>query len=446
MIKQANDPPPDEPIEAPVPAERAKRIPAKWVRIGLISGTLVIGAAGLVFAYFRLSQNGFKDAAGSSANKVTVPVEQPGLSDAEKAGKQLSNNQCEGSGVPRKLGASPMEATDFSIVIPYGLMAGGHVTPIDHQYFAPRDNRSARDSYEVFAMTDSNLVDIGERTTNLGTEYRLVFTVSCTFLYYYDLVTSLTPDIKKVYDDARSDMQSKKAINIPLKQGQLIGRIGGQTLDFAVWDTTKPLKGFVNPDSYQGESWKLYTADPLDYYSDDLKNLILSRYVRTAEPRSGKIDYDIDGRLIGNWFLEGSGGYSGPGEGQPGYWKGHLAIAPDHFDPDAMIVSIGYLAGSEGSAQNQFMIKDASPHPRDAGTGAGLIKYELSNWSYVKANGQFWDRGSYAEGVKAWAELSVRGTVLFQLLENQKLKFEYFAGSKAAQVSGFTANAQIYVR
>ena len=30
-------------------------------------------------------------------------------------------------------------------------------------------------------------------------------------------------------------------------------------------------------------------------------------YVRTAEPISGKIDYDLDGKLIGNWFVAGSG-------------------------------------------------------------------------------------------------------------------------------------------
>jgi hypothetical protein len=98
-------------------------------------------------------------------------------------------------------------------------------------------------------------------------------------------VTSLAPDIKAEYDKKVKD--GNASLDIAVKAGQLVGRIGGQTLDFAVWDTEKPLTGFIVPDHYQAEEWKLYTADPLDYYTPDLKALALSRYVRTAEPISG---------------------------------------------------------------------------------------------------------------------------------------------------------------
>ena len=121
------------------------------------------------------------------------------LSSAEKAGKELSNNQCQGK-EKGKLGTSPMKPEDFSMVLPYGLMIGGHVTPIDHQYFSPTVFNSQRDKYEVRAMADSNIVDIQPRVKPEGTEYRFVFTISCTFFYYYDLVTSLAPDIKDILD------------------------------------------------------------------------------------------------------------------------------------------------------------------------------------------------------------------------------------------------------
>src|SRR3989344_5050634 len=96
-------------------------------------------------------------------------------SAALKAGKSLSNNKCYGSG-PAVLTNSPMEPEDFSIIIPYGAVIGGHVTPIDHQYFAPSDRNTPPDAYEVYAMADSRLVEIGTRTNSVlgSTEYRLV--------------------------------------------------------------------------------------------------------------------------------------------------------------------------------------------------------------------------------------------------------------------------------
>src|SRR3989344_4341526 len=259
------------------------------------------------------------------------------LTSADRAGMTLSAGRCEGTDKP-KLTHLPMDMEDFAFIIPYGMTAGGHVTPIDHQYFTPTVFRSPRDTYEVRAMADARLVDIGERTTDKGTEYRLIFAMSCKLFYYYDLVTSLTPELKQAYVQRR--------VNIPIKAGQVIGRIGGQTLDFAVWDMDMRLTGFVVPEHYDAEMWKIHTVDPLIYYTEDLKKEALSKYIRTAEPVSGKIDYDIDGMLVGNWFVEGSGGYI-PQDKQGGgeYWKGHLSLAYDHYDPTSIVVSIGDYGG-----------------------------------------------------------------------------------------------------
>ncbi|KKW05394.1 MAG: hypothetical protein UY40_C0021G0003 [candidate division CPR1 bacterium GW2011_GWC1_49_13] len=71
----------------------------------------------------------------------------------------------------------PMDLADFSIIIPYGLMIGGHVTPIDHQYYSPMVFNSPRDTYPVYAMADSRLVDIQPRDTDRGREYRMVFSI-----------------------------------------------------------------------------------------------------------------------------------------------------------------------------------------------------------------------------------------------------------------------------
>lgn len=358
-------------------------------------------------------------------------------SQAERAGRDLAGGKCTGKG-PGLLTTLPMKPEDFSIIVPYGLVVGGHVTPIDHQYFSPKDFKSPRDTYEVYAMADARLVDIQPRTNERGTEYRLVFSVTCTFLYYYDLVTSLAPDIKAVYD-----RRGRGHIDIQIKAGQLIGRIGGQTLDFAVWDTEKPLSGFIVPEHYRAEPWKIFTADPLDYCTAELKALMLSRYARTPEPRSGKIDHDVDGRLIGNWFMEGTKGYGGVrGEGNWDYWIGHLSFAPDLYDPAAFIVSIGDFSGKA----RQFAVPGNAPWPETVSVATGLVKYDLALWGYQEADGTFWDRHSVTKGLTLVPQNRIEGCVLVQMLEDRKLKVECFPGQSASQITGFTASARFYTR
>lgn len=92
---------------------------------------------------------------------------------------------------------------------------------------------------------------------------------------------------------------------IKVKAGQLIGRIGAQTLDFAVWNLEKPLKVFANPESYSvGDPWKIYTDNPYDYVSPDVKKVMLDKNPRTVEPIQGKINYaTADGKQWDNSSL-----------------------------------------------------------------------------------------------------------------------------------------------
>ena len=348
---------------------------------------------------------------------------------------RISNGKCKGT-EKRKLGTLPMRYEDFAMILPYGLTIGGHVTPIDHQYFSPTVFNSPRDTYPVYVMADATIVDISPRTNEKGTEYRFVFSISCKLFYYYDLVTSLAPDIKAEWDKKQRD------VNIPVKAGQEVGKIGGQTLDFAVWDMDVNLSGYAVPEHYEGEAWKIHTADPLNYYTDELKGKVLSKYAREAEPRSGKIDYDIDGKLIGNWFREGTGGYVQDGKSHE-YWKGHLSIIPDAYDPTSIVVSMGDFGGTE----KQFGVKGNTPDPGVTDDKTGRIKYELIQKDWVDASGKQWDRMSIVKGIKSKNhEDRVEGTVLIQMTENRKLKFEAFPGKTASQVSGFTPNAIIFER
>jgi hypothetical protein len=412
-------------VQPEVPTPEPK--PSHGKKILLILLIVLIIVAGAVAVILRLTKNELPAAPDSAA--VT-------------AGKNLSAGSCQGEGVPNKLSSSPVKDADFRYVEPYGLMVGGHVTPIDHEYFDMRDPSEKKSIYEIRAMGDSRISGIGTRvnpTTN-STEYRIVFSVSCTFLYYYDLVTDLEPDVKQFYDAHAGKFDATTFM--PVKAGQLIGHIDGRTMDFAVWDTTKPLQGFLAPEHYV-ESWKFYTADPMDYYTDDLKAFMLTKSLRTAAPISGKIDYDIKGKLVGNWFQVGSNGYIGRPDGTPG-WTGHLAIAPEHFDPTGYIMSIGYLNDKNGA---QYSLSKTAPDPATIGVEAGLTKYDLFSPAWQTASGGSWDQLSYVSGGLTLVNSgSSVGCALTQLQDNGQLKFETIMGKSCSGVVGFTDQAILYER
>jgi hypothetical protein len=351
------------------------------------------------------------------------------------AGKSLSANKCSGTS---KLTFThlPMNESDFGFLIPYGDVIGGHVTPIDHQYFTPAKYTSARDSYPVYAMADANVVDIQPRTNSRGTEYRLIFAHSCTSLYYYDLVTSLTGPVKAAYEKHGD-------INVPVKAGDQIGAIGGQTLDFALWDTSKHLTGFINPASYDREAWKVYTTDPFPSYTPQLRTLLTARDPRTAEPIAGKIDHDIDGKLIGTWFQEGTGGYHDMSVNKAQeYWKGHLSVIPNVYDPKVFVISLGDF----GDQALQFVTPGNTPDPASVGVDTGLVKYNLSKYQYVKADGSRWDNMAFTKNPKPVAMDANEGCLLVQLTAKRSLKAESFVKKSCSGVTSFTSAAKTYER
>lgn len=356
-----------------------------------------------------------------------------------------SRGKCEGKGMVQ-FGTLPMKPEDFSVYLPYGLVTDAHVTPIDHGYFSPAVFRSPRDTYEVRAIADGVIVQIGTRNKIIGdenhnqakaTEYRLDIEHTCDLYSYFDLLTSLSPEIKSELEEAGGEFFSGR---IPIKEGQVIGRIGGQTLDFAVYNNDLRL-GFINPQNYQAEPWKIHTDDPFKYFKEPTKSILISKNARKTEPLAGKIDYDIDGKLIGNWFAEGTNGYMG--KNQDRYWDGHLAVVYDYIDPTQIRFSIGNFNGKAA----QFGIKGNLPDPAQVDISAGLIKYELTAYDYYdKSTGERWTGMDPMKEPVSQNTNEIRGTILLQLLENRKLKLEVFPGQTANQVSGFTSKARIYER
>lgn len=233
-----------------------------------------------------------------------------------------------------------------------------------------------------------------------------------------------------------------------MKAGELIGYTGGdgviQGIDVWVENDNVTLAGFINPNQYEAaESWKLHMVDLFDDMAEPLKNQLLSYLLRDANPRWGKIDYDIDGRLIGNWFKVGTGGYGGLKQGSEGYWAGHLAIAPDGNDPNWTILSFGDY---QGQAQ-QFAVIKNDPNPADVSSESGLVKYEFGQIiNYAADTGELWDHRRFLPHIRTRGGPSVLGTLLVALTGAQTLKMEIFPGKRADEISGFTAAAQNYER
>ncbi len=356
------------------------------------------------------------------------------------AGLKQSSNGCKGSGTVSLI--SPMNLDDIGIIIPMGAVIGGHVTPIDHMYFQPTVFQSQPDTYNVYADADGVIESIGVEPAfpeNKHTKIRLVIYHTCNFYSIYNLLTSLSPKILSITGHLNpGDYSSKK---IPVKQGELLGKIGGQTLDLSVNYDAVTLKGFIVPDHYKGEEFKLHTVDPFDYFSDTVRISLLAKDVRQAEPRGGKIDYDIDGKLVGNWFVENTNGYSGS-KNPNGYWITHASFVYDDIDPSHVVISLGNYEGQP----MQFGVKGNSPDPKDVSFSMGLVKYDLAGSDYILGNGQNWNRMTFANDVKAVSNKEIEGVLLVQLVSDRKLKLEAFPHKTSDQVSGFDSSAVTYER
>ena len=351
---------------------------------------------------------------------------------------------------------SPMRYEDFISIRPYGHLSGAHVTPIDHMYFNPMDRSLGRDSYEVRAIADGVIYYIKPRDVSVDSgreklrEWRVDTAHTCSFHSYFDLLTSLSPDILTEWEKTEGE-KNLGWNGIPVKAGQLIGNIGGQTLDFGVYDYEIVLEGFIYPEHYTMELWKIHTVDPFQYFPTEVREVLLQKNLRKVEPFAGKIDYDIDGKLSGNWFEVDTNWFSGKDSHK--YWDGHLSIVPNHIDPTAWMFAIGnWPDATSSSGAADFKIVNAEPSPSDVGVDNALIKYELSTYWYCPEQESVGCTKSIST-ISPDAKLIAMdkptkegGVALVQLIEPRLLKVEVFPDKTPSDVDGFTENAKLYER
>jgi hypothetical protein len=381
-----------------------------------------------------------------------------GCDQGKVRGGAAGSSVCRGKG-PGTITASPIALDDLAYIQPMGLMIGGHVTPIDHGYFYIKGAMAnPPQQAAVYAPIDGTISSV-TRTVRNGDpaaksdqtavatydDYAVTIEATCTFRVRFSNMVRMAGTLGD--DVGQLGANQTKTPDHAVKAGDLIGYTGLPTangIDVWVENDETTLTGFVNPAQYTAaEAWKTHMVDLFDYTKEPLKSQLLALDERDATPRWGKIDYDVAGKLVGNWFRVGSGGYAGLQRSGEGYWDGHVAVVYDGNDPAQIEVSFGNFQGRA----EQFAVVGNSPDPANVDQASGVIKYELSRIErYSPDTGQPWDGRSYLPHVRTRAGRDVQATVLFQLVDNHRLMMEIFPGKRAAEVNGFDSTALTYER
>jgi hypothetical protein len=421
--------------ESPEPSPSKVRFLRRHRVLIIGSATVVIVVAGVVFAILGTSRQ-----ANETGPQASSTAGSAGSTFMQQYGEGCKNRDV-------SFTSAPMKMDELSYIRPLGAVSDGHVTPTDHVYVAPPNPSAADNTYPVLMPADGTVTQVDEMPAQYigdrsgqqvaAEDHRIIISFSCRYFAIYIHVHKLSDPLQKAA--GRLQPSQNKKTSVDLKAGDVVGYIGGSTFDWIPIDVNVKLSGFITPSMYDGEPWKIHTVSPFDLYKDPLKSQLEAKSLRTTPPIGGKIDYDQPGKLVGNWFLEGTNGYRGASQDR--YWDGHLSVAPDYIDPVATVVSIGNWQGTA-----MQLAVSGTVDPAKIGKADGPVKYELKRLNYVGPNGGQANLNAPSHSLRVSQDGPVEGTILFQVMDGEKLKVEKFPGKTASQVSGFTSAARTYER
>ena len=370
--------------------------------------------------------------------------------DLMQRGSGLFSSQCEGKGAG-KLSTFPLDPKDIELIVPMGRVQDSHVTPTDHQYIVPKGTAGgslvtdAPKMYNIKAPADGYIINIELFKEPVETSYRkdpyqnnylVIFEHSCDFYTRLIHIDTLSDKVNSQVKFDNPDSQHPYAYTrIKVEEGEIIGTVGPHSIDFQIMDTNNKDKNIISPDNI--DSFSVYTVDTFEYVSDSLKAELLHKNLKRKEPLGGKIGYDKEGTLLGNWFKVGRDKNK-----KEEYWTQNLSIVYDHIDESQIRISLGEFGGYPKA----YGVKDNSPDPKEVTQDSGLVKYELYKFDYYKTDETKWDTISFASGLTAKNTEELAGVVLFEIQSDGKLKVETFPGKTKDQVSGFTNSAKVYER
>lgn len=298
--------------------------------------------------------------------------------------------------------ASPVDPELVDFILPLGnLNPPDHTLPSDHIYFYVGFLRPGVRNVPVVAPGDGTVTTIlrGSRP-----DTKIFVRASPTHQYYLD----------HVIPDASIQPGTR------LTAGQAIGTSGsGFGVDLGVINASRTLF-FANPARYPTDT--LHADAPLRYYADPVRSRLYAMVRRESDGLDGRIDYDVAGRLSGNWFLEGlpvsqsAQVSAGPAE---------LAFVFDNVRPSEAIVSSGGLLGLTGT----YRVQSGAAPFADVSPESGIVTYRLSQ-----------SGGTFGIGSP-----TVLGTLLVQMTSGERVRAE-LVREQAPVDPVFSADARTYVR
>jgi hypothetical protein len=298
---------------------------------------------------------------------------------------------------------SPIDVDKIEYVEPLGCVnPPGHTFPTDHVYFyynltTAAHQYSANYILPVYAPA-SGRINFILMPNGPSADTKIMVEVNATFTYYLDHI---------ILDTALT-------MNSMVTAGQQIGITGSAyAIDLGIINMNITLPGLINPARY---GYTMNADSPYKYYPDPLKSQLYALINRISADKDGKIDYDIKGRLIGNWFyqtitVEESNG--------PIAWPMEISFAPDSYDPSRMILAFGGYVGVMG----KFKASATDPDPAQVSVNSGIVFYHLNNY-FISGSA---------------------GLLAARVLDNMTMKVEYFPNN-TMDTASFDGNAQIYSR
>lgn len=237
---------------------------------------------------------------------------------------------------------SPIDQSAIRWITPLGnLNPPAHSIPTDHIYFYFADPDAAESP--TVRRAEFRAPGAGTVTTVLGSvgaESKIFIRQTATFSYYLDHLILSVPLVR----------------GSTITAGQVLGTTGtAYGIDLGVINESLTLN-FIVPSHYIGDT--IHADAPLKYFEEPLRSQLYARVQRIGADLDGKIDFDVAGRLSGNWFV-------GP--------NAVVAFAYDTYDPSRVRVSTG-----AGSMQGVFGIAADDPLPADVSPRSGRVRYTLS--------------------------------------------------------------------
>ena len=303
---------------------------------------------------------------------------------------------------PPAFTVAPIEPSALQYIVPIGNMGPwAHTFPTDHAYLYHHLGSGTFTPIPVLAPAAGTI----ENTyPGLNGEVKAWIRINSQFTYYFDHIV----------------LASGLATGSRVDAGAVLGTSGGAALDFAVRDMGFNV-GFIAPARYGMDT--VHARSPFPYFTEPLRSQFYAKVQREGGELDGRLSFDLDGTLSGNWFAEDLP-VASSSSNDVNVGSRQLAFARDVRFPDRQRVSIGGF-GITGL----YGVPPDAPDFAAITPGTGQVVYRL------------------LEAGEPGGPAGTRQVALLvtQLLEGRRLRVEVVR-DQIATTAGFSSAAAFYVR